>query len=53
MKREVRWPHENGVAELMPADGEELEWVDDQSCDGDGPQPEKHDSIHNYLVDSS
>jgi hypothetical protein len=51
--REERWAHEYGVAELMPADGEELERVDDQPRAGDGPQPEKHDGIHDYLKHAS
>ena len=51
--REWRWAHEYGVAELMPADGEELEGVDEQPRPGDGPQPEQHDGIHDYLIHSS
>lgn len=53
MWREERWAYEYGVAELMPADGEELEGVDEEPRAGDGPQPEKHDGIHDYLIHAS
>jgi hypothetical protein len=37
------------MAELMPANGEEFEWVDEQPCAGDIPEPKEHDGIHDYL----
>jgi hypothetical protein len=46
-KRQVAYKY--GMAELVPADGEELERVDDHPCAGDVPKPEKHDGIHDYL----
>ncbi len=46
-KRQVAYKY--GMAELVPADGEELERVDDHPCAGDVPKPEKHNGIHDYL----
>ena len=38
-----------GMAEFMPADGEEFERYDHQSCAWDGPQTEKNYRINDYL----
>jgi hypothetical protein len=38
-----------GMAEFMPADGEEFEGDDHQSCAWDGPQTEEHYRISDYL----
>jgi hypothetical protein len=46
-KRQAAYKY--GMAELVPADGEELERVDDHPCARDVPKPEKHNDIHDYL----
>jgi len=38
------------MADLVPADGEKLEWVDDDARAGDIPQAEQDDCIHYYLT---
>lgn len=38
-----------GMAEFMPADGEEFERDNHHSCTWDGPQTEEHHRINDYL----
>ena len=38
------------MADLVPADGEKFEWVDDHPRAGDVPQAKQDDCIHNYLT---
>jgi hypothetical protein len=48
----ARWrsgAHQYGVAEFMPADGEEFERDDHQSYAWDSPQTKEHDRIDDYL----
>jgi hypothetical protein len=49
MKKGLREAYKYGMAEFMPADGEEFERGDHQSCARDGPQTEEHYRINDYL----
>jgi len=42
--------HQDGMADLVPADGEKLQWVDDHPRARDVPQAKQDYGIHDYLT---
>ena len=49
MKKALREAYKYCMTEFMPADGEEFERGDHQSCARDGPQAEEHYRISDNL----